>query len=234
MRVASERDFLGDALVAPRREGEIMPESDFLDALVDDLQPVRPAVPWASAMGIWILASGLFAAGAILIGGPPRPGVESDLASLRLVIELSLVFATVFAMIAAGLEIGVPGAPATRRLLTPAVVLGLLWLGIMLLGDSLPGPARSMLGKREHCLVEVLMISLPPTGLAFFLLRHRLMRIQWAAGALAGAAASALPAIGMQLACMYEPEHALRFHYSPVVLIALAGGIAGHFFLPHD
>jgi len=215
-------------------ESGIMPRSDFLDALVDDLQPVRPAIPWVSAIGIWTLASSLFAGFAILTGGPLRLGVESDLASLRVVLELSLVAASIIAAIAAGLEIGVPGAPPARRLLAPAILGGASWLALMLFGDALPGPAHSMLGKREHCFVAALMISLPPMGLALVLLRRRLMWVHWAAGALVGAAASALPAIGMQLACMYEPEHALRFHYSPVLLIAVLGGLACHLLLPRD
>ncbi len=216
------------------KEIEIMPGSNFLDALVDELQPVRPALPWARAITIWTLASSLFVAAALLWSGPLRVGFVSDLSSLRLLGELGLGAATSLAVIAAAFEIGVPGAPSMARLLGPAAFLGASWLGLTLLGDALPGPTHSMLGKRAHCFSESLAVSLPPAGIALVLLRRRLMWAHGAAGSLVGAAAASMAALGMQLACMYEPEHALRFHFSPILLVAVAGAAAGHFFMARD
>ncbi len=152
-----------------------MPRSDYLDALANQLTPLRPALPWPHAVGIWALASSLFVGTAILLGGPLRAGFESELASPRLLIELGLGMATVLAVVAAGLEVGVPGAASPMRLLMPAAVLAAGWLGVTLFGDSLPGPGYTMLGKRAHCFAEGLAIALPPTGVAFVLLRQRLM-----------------------------------------------------------
>lgn len=215
-------------------EGETTPRADFLDALVDELRPVRPALAWIHALGIWTLVSGIFVVAGILASGPLRTGLASDLTHPRFLIELGLGSATLFAVTAAGLELGVPGAPSAKRLLVLTGLLGASWLAIMLVGDPLPGPTHSMLGKREHCFVQILALSLPPTALALLLLRQRLMQAHGAAGACIGAAAALLPAISMQLACMYEPTHALRLHLSPVLLIAVAGAFAGHFLLPRD
>jgi uncharacterized membrane protein YdbT with pleckstrin-like domain len=48
-----------------------------------------------------------------------------------------------------------------------------------------------------------------------------------ATAAAAGAAAAAIPAILMQLACMYDPLHALSYHLTPVLMVAALGALAG-------
>ena len=215
-------------------ESEIRTGAGFLDGLVEDLESVRPAMPWGLAIGVWVVASGLFVGITILASGPLRAGFDADLTSLRLQLEVALGAGSILAMIAACLEWGVPGAPARGRLLAPGLLLAMGWLSVTIFGGGLPGPTPSMLGKREHCFISGILIALPPTALALGLLRQRLMLAHAAAGSLAGAAAAALPAIAMQLACMYEPEHALRFHFPPIILIAIIGGAAGHFMLPRD
>jgi hypothetical protein len=215
-------------------EGNIRERSDFIDALVAEIRPVRPALPWISAIAIWTLGSTLFVALTILMSGSMRAGLEADLRTLRLPLELGFGAATLCAAIAASLEVGVPGAPSLLRLLTPVILTGSLWLSMTIYGEAIPGPTVSMDGKRAHCLIEGVMMSVPPTLLALLLLRQRGVRSRELAGALGGMAAASLPAIGMQLAGMYQPEHALRFHLSPVLSLGLLGALAGHFILPRD
>ena len=47
------------------------------------------------------------------------------------------------------------------------------------------------------------------------------------AGALLGLAAGSLPALMMQIACMYSPEHILAFHIGPALAVAGAGAALG-------
>jgi len=41
--------------------------------------------------------------------------------------------------------------------------------------------------------------------------------------------AGLISALTMQLACMYDPWHALLFHYGPALVLAFLGGYAIHF-----
>jgi hypothetical protein len=80
-----------------------------------------------------------------------------------------------------------------------------------------------MAGKRPLCFYEVIAYS----SVLFFTLFTVLIRQFFVSsvliGLFLGAAASLVPAGVMHLACMYDPVHVLKLHYSPVVLFALLG-----------
>jgi hypothetical protein len=204
-------------------------QSPFLDALVADLQPVQPALAWGWVVLAWSALAGGFLVAAVLTSGSLRVGALDDLTRAGFALELTLGLATAVALLAAGLEIDVPGRPSRTRLLTPAVILALAWVGWTLAGheliDLLEHPEISVVGKRKDCFVEGLAMSLLPGALALWSLRRRAWGAGWASGALVGMAAGALPATTMQLACMYAPDHALRFHLSPVLIAAGVGAI---------
>ena len=83
-----------------------------------------------------------------------------------------------------------------------------------------------MLGKRDHCVVETLLFALPPACLALFLTR-RLYPLKPVRSALLFClVAGMLPALYMQIACMYAPLHIIQMHIVPGLLVALAGGAA--------
>jgi hypothetical protein len=69
-----------------------------------------------------------------------------------------------------------------------------------------------MLGKREHCFWQTLLFSLPSFAALLWLVRG-LMPL-WPRATAAAAAAAIL----MQLACMYDPLHALSHHLTPVLI----------------
>jgi hypothetical protein len=81
----------------------------------------------------------------------------------------------------------------------------------------------SMLGKRDHCFIETLVFALPPTVLALFLV-YRLFPLRPVYGAaLVCLAAGMMPALYMQIACMYAPVHILQMHIFPGLLVMVAG-----------
>ena len=47
-----------------------------------------------------------------------------------------------------------------------------------------------------------------------------------------GAAAGAVPALAMQLGCMYEPWHGLSLHLAPALVTAALGALVGWRILP--
>lgn len=215
---------------------ESRPSNRFLDALVDDLEPTRPAASWPQATGSWLAIASLTAAFGVLATGPLRTGWVDDLRSFRFALEVVLGASTSFALIAAALEVGVPGAPAFRRLLGPGFLLLFAWLGLnvlnLVLGAGSTDPAHSMIGKREHCLVQGIAISLIPIAPAVAILRRRSLYFHWASGFLVGLAAASLTAVWMLGACMYDPGHALRSHFSPMLVSGLAGALLANRLLP--
>ena len=106
------------------------------------------------------------------------------------------------------------------------VVAG-LWLAVAFGGLPLHGPDVSMVGKRAHCFLEGLAIAALPAGLGLRMVRRRTLRAGPLTGGLIGLAAGLLPALAMQLACLYDPSHALRFHFTPMLVAAGALGLLG-------
>jgi len=70
-----------------------------------------------------------------------------------------------------------------------------------------------------------------PIGFGIYLLRRLLTLRPGVAGALIGTASGTLPALAMQVACMYSPDHILRFHVAPIVVPTTIGIIAAIVFL---
>ncbi len=178
------------------------------------------------AIGVWCLLSWLFVGMEILLNGPLRQGVGTEiLSSPRLALELSVGLGAGWAAIAVGLEMGVPGAPrGLRRSILPVSLL----LGWALLAgsDGLSSAAALAPARmRASCFVETLLVSLPPWAFGLHLLRRRAIFRTGRAGFLVGAAAAAIPAFWMQLACVTEPHHNLTAHLSPILIVGLLGTV---------
>jgi len=195
----------------------------FVAALVEDLSPVRPVPPTLRAFGAWATVAVPLAVTLASLGGPPREGILADLSTPRLALEFALGISALIALGIGGIEAALPGSPRLASRLSPGLVLGAAWLGVASTGLGLEGPAMSMLGKREHCLVEGIAIAALPAFLGVRVVRARAVGRAPIAGLWVGLAAGAFPALAMQLACMYDPGHALRFHYTPILVAGLAG-----------
>lgn len=204
--------------------------SRLIDSLVEDLAPVRVARSWRSAVLLWLGLSWVFVTSAVLLTGPLRTSAASVFTqSPSALLEFALGLAAGLTAIIAGLEMGVPGTPHTRRLFVLPAVLMAGWVGMIVYAMSNPSFEVSMLGKREHCFIESMVFATPPYFLALWLLRERMPQFQAGAVLLTGAAAGAIPALWMQLACMNDPLHALQFHLTPILATAVAGALIGHF-----
>jgi len=200
---------------------------DFVEALVADLRAVVPAPDLARALTVWALVGLGSTAAWILVLGGHREAALADLATPRLALELLLGGATLAVLARAALEAGVPGGPSQRRLLAPVLLMAGLWLAVALGGLPIPGPDASMAGKRAHCFREGLAIAALPAGVGLRMIRRRSLRAGPLAGGLIGLAAGLLSALAMQLACLYDPSHALRFHFTPMLVAAGVFGLLG-------
>jgi len=204
-----------------------------IDELAAELTPVRRPPSLAAGFWLWLLASVAFVTAITLATGPMRPGFAAQLAaSPRFALESLLGFGAAALAMLGALRLARPGDNPLRTRALPG--LGLLGLWVIALGVGFVSPALepSMLGKRPHCVIETQLYAVPPLLLGLWLLR-RLAPLQrvWT-GALAGAGAGALPALIMNFACMYAPQHVLFFHLGPAFLVIGVGAWLGSRVLP--
>lgn len=198
-----------------------------IEALVDDLVPVRPAPPLARTWAFWTLAAWIIVGAIVLSTGALREGALETLAeSPRYALEFLLSVMCSAAAILAGLEAGVPGSPGPRRLALPALVFGLAWIALVAYGVRDPVIEVSMLGKRALCSVQTILFALPLLGVALHALHRRALHSRTSSGVLLGIGAAAIPAAMMQLACLHDPFHTLTHHILAVALAGLIGGWA--------
>ena len=97
-----------------------------IDALVDDLTPVRRAGDVATRFAGWLALSLVCVFALTAATGPFRPGAFADLAHARFGLEAGLAFAAVAFGGLAALSFGIPGLASRRLRGGVACVAGLL------------------------------------------------------------------------------------------------------------
>ena len=83
---------------------------------------------------------------------------------------------------------------------------------------------------RAHCLLQILLVSLPSAAAALYGMRGRSLFAASFTGLTTGAAAATLPVLWMEFSCMNEPIHALQFHLSAIPLTGLFTAFLAHRF----
>jgi hypothetical protein len=154
-------------------------------------------------------------------GSRARSGRAHFRNSWRFLLETLLGVVAIFWTSLLAFRGAVPAA-LTRRFAVAGFVLMLSWLAQYVFGLAEPALEPSELGKRAFCSMEVIAYSAPLILVALFFVR-RLYPLSFVRAALSvGLAAGMMPALYMQLACMYEPVHILSFHLLPGLSMALA------------
>lgn len=194
--------------------------------LINELSSGLTAAPSLNSLrwvvSLWLVGSLVYVWTLTWLLGPFRPGVSEQLASHpRFVLEMVFGVGAFVCLAIAAFRDAVPGFDS-RLPRTLGWMLAVGWLSNFLAGYFAPMLEPSMLGKREHCALEAYLYSLPPTLVAIWLQRHRFPLEPVRAATLAALAAGMMPAVIMQLACMYEPTHILQGHVLPAGLLALA------------
>jgi len=204
--------------------------------LIQDLSSeLRPAPRLRSARQLallWWVGAWIFVVCATLAMEPMRPGFAGQLlASPRFAGETLFGFLAGAFAIGAAFAMGIPGLGSPRRWITLALVLLALWASNYFYGLVDPALPPSTLGARRMCFVEVWLYGLPILLVALLLLRRLAPLGRFSTGFVAGAAAGAIPALLMQLACMYIPAHILTYHIAPGFALAFVGGVLGRLLL---
>jgi hypothetical protein len=177
---------------------------------------------------LWLGLATVIAGALIVANGPLRPGAVEQLhRTPRFLFECLFGFAAIVTLSLAAFRTGIPTTtPITRRVAWPLSLLA-VWIGLYLVGLIDPALAPSMVGKRAHCWLEAFLYGMPGLVLGVIALR-RLWPLHgvWS-GVLLGLASGALPALMMQIACMYAPLHILLYHLLPGLALGLVGAVTG-------
>mgnify|MGYP001812492977 FL=1 len=188
-----------------------------------DVAAVSPAPP-VNRLGVaWFVMSAVYVVVATHIIGPGRASAFSQLATEpRFLMESLLGAAAILWTSLLAFRAAIPAA-LTRQFAAAGFVLLALWLAQYVIGLVSPALEPSMVGKRGHCYYETMIYALPPILVGVFIIR-RLYALRFVRTAMSlSLAAGMLPALYMQLACMYEPAHILSLHILPGLLMVLAG-----------
>ena len=194
-----------------------------IENLSRNLEPVAP-VPNVNRLGLaWLVSSAVFVVVVSQLVDPVRPGVLTQLATEpRFLLETVLGVAAITWTCLLAFRSAVPGE-LTRRFALAGLALMALWLAQYVLGLVYPAMQPSALGKRKFCYLETMIYAVPLILAAVFLAR-RLYPLNYARTAMALAlTAGMIPALFMQLACMYDPAHILPFHILPGLSMVLFG-----------
>lgn len=195
--------------------------------LSSDLAPVSPRRNINLLALAWFVLSAVFVVAITRLVGPMRPGFLSQLATEpRFLLETLMGVMAILWISLLAFRSSVP-AGLSKRFAMTGLVLMALWLGQYVIGFVSPALEPSGLGKRDYCYVETLLYALPVIVSGLFLVR-RLYPLRPVRTALSvGLVAGMLPALVMQLACMYEPTHIMVFHVLPgLLMVAVSAVIA--------
>jgi hypothetical protein len=194
------------------------------DELIDRLTRDRPfpgsILPAGWITFLWFFLALVYITSCLLLFGPFRPGwTDQILAHPRFGVELVAGLGASLLFALAGFRLAIPGL-SVRLIQLAGLFLLLIWLGSFMLGvGGFPAIEGSMLGKREGCVREALILSVPPLMVALFLIRRRfVLHPVRTAASLAGATAI-IPAALMQISCMYDPVHIITHHVFPAALV---------------
>lgn len=199
-----------------------------ISALSADLRPIGKPAGRGAIVVLWLLGAALISSGILLFDGPFRAGFAQQLlSSPRFLFESLLGMATIAFLGVAGLRLAIPDiTPLRRRVLWPLLMLA-GWLALYAYGFQAPSLPPSMDGKRSQCLLESALAGVPALIWGLYLVRRWWpLHGAWT-GLLLGCAAGAMPALLMQLACMYTPAHIFLYHLLPGLGLGAVGALAG-------
>ena len=199
----------------------------FINELTMDVTPVTSANTRQSTL-FWLGGAFTFAAILALLTGPYRTGIGHDLMfSIQFLVESLVGLASVILLIYTAFEFAIPSSRSiSRRLLLPLLGVS-IWVGFYLLGLVHPALEPSMAGKREFCYYETFVFALPIMFAGLIWARKQWPLYPMSTGLLIGLASGFVPALIMQFACMYDPQHILTDHILPGLSVGVVGALLG-------
>lgn len=205
-----------------------MRRTQLIEDLAADLTPVSSPGRTGLSTAVWLVLATLYSSIIIIATGPIREASFDNIIDYPLFgLETLVAAAAIVALAIVTLRSAIPSERHPLIRIMPALALSVLWAAFYVVGLWEPIHPVSMLGKRDHCVLQGLFFSFPSMALLLFYARRLMPLWPRATGALAGAAAGAIPAAWMQFACMYVPSHILTHHIGPILVLAGIGAIVG-------
>ena len=207
-------------------------QDTLISKLSQDLAPVSPPPAINKMAMAWFLLSAIYVVAVTHLFGPERPGAFTQLGTEpRFLLETLLGVVAILWFSLVAFRSAIPAALG-RRFAIAGVVLMALWLAQYVIGFVSPALEPSRLGKRNYCYFETMIYSVPVILAGFYIVR-RLYPLSPRRTAMSiGLVSGMLPALYMQLACMYEPLHILAFHILPgLLMVGVSVGIAAYWHL---
>ncbi len=201
-----------------------------INGLSADLTPVKPSGGIILPALIWFVLSWGYVVAMGLYLGPLREGALVALLSApQFIFETTLGAVVVALFCLMAFQAAIPGLDK-RWLKNIAYFIGLLWISCYVVGIFFPALEPSMVGKRDHCVIEAYLYSTPPLLIGYFLIFRRFPLRTIKAGIYIAIGAGAIPALFMQIACMYDPLHTLTHHIGPIFAPMVLGALLGGYF----
>lgn len=200
-------------------------QQQLIKSLAAQLKPTSPLMNNNLLTLLWVLGSVLYCLAIIHLLGPIRDSAYSQLLTEpRFMLEMFTGLTAIVLTSVAAFRHTVPGALSGPVKMTARVAV-LLWIGLNIYGLFNPAIEPSTEGYRHYCVFETFLYALPPLLISGLLARRRMALELTPTGFSLGLAAGMIPAWYMQIACMYAPEHMLKFHLLPAIIVAVLGAL---------
>ena len=198
-----------------------------INDLAKDLEPSRRTWRWPLVWFLWLLGTAAYVGLATLWLGPFRPGFTTQMLSVpTFTLEMLLGVCAVGGLAMLALVSSIPGR-SIKWLTLFACIASTAWLLTIAVGLWWPVLEPSMSGKRDHCVWEAYVYSIPPLLVMLHMQGRRFSLAPGLSRAAAAGAAGFAPAVIMQIACMHQAEHALLFHLAPALMLVVAMVLIG-------
>lgn len=194
-----------------------------IKSLAAEITPTKSLMNNDLLAFLWLLGSSVYCLGLIHLLGPIRGNAYNQLiAEPRFMLEMLAGLTAIILTSIVAFRYTVPGA-LSRPLKIAARIAVVFWILLNIYGLFDPALRPSTEGSRHYCVYETFIYALPPLLVARYLAQRRLTFELSNTGFSFGLAAGMIPAWYMQVACMYAPEHMLKFHLLPAFAVAGLG-----------
>lgn len=206
---------------------------DLINQLAEELTPV-PRLPSPFVRSVsWLLPAFLIVLLVMWYVQPFRPGFVVQLTAVpRFSLEIFFGYATGILAIITGFFMAIPGAKEQKMMKRLTILSLVAWATLFFWSYLSPSLEASMTGKREACVYETALYGLLLAAALVLFHRRSAFSNSGSAAFSIGIGCGFIPAVTMQLACMYIPPHGLTHHFMPVTAITIMMFYVGRKFLP--
>lgn len=202
---------------------------NFLDSLVETLEPVKPLLSPEKRALLWFFVHTVTIGAIMHLLRPFSSDLHLDFLMVRFSAEVLIFFVFSFLAAYAGFLSVIPGTQS-KKLYRIAFAAMTLFAAIIAISFFSPAkPIETMASKRPHCMFEIMAFSLLPIAHMFYLMRKGIFDGKFKTLVVAFIGASVIPSGMMHFACMYDPLHIVKFHLGPSLFMGLlfAGIVVG-------